>query len=98
MSSAAYQEPKGLTRVILDSLVEVTPQVLANGESWDEELFAQVQERVRRRLAPRDRDSAWFELVFRRSFTEAKLIFQQLLSITPLDGTTPGRRRRRATA
>ncbi len=93
MNSAAYQEVKGLTRVILDSLVEVTPQVLASGESWDEELFTQVRENVRRRLAPRGHDSAWFDLVFRRSFGEAKLIFQQLLSITPLDGSAgrPGR-------
>ncbi len=76
---------QGLSRAIYESLLSLTPTLLGEGEWWDEELLDRVEEDLRRRLAPRHDLSARhvFELVFRRSFAEARSC---LVETKPLRG------------
>lgn len=71
-TTTAY--PHGLTRVIFESLVALTPDLMAEGESWSPELLARVEQDVRRRLAPEGgpAERLIFDMVFRRSFAEAR--------------------------
>ena len=66
--------PHGLTRVIFESLVALTPDLAAEGEGWSPELLARVEQDVRHRLAPQGGPSERliFDLLFGRSFAEAK--------------------------
>jgi hypothetical protein len=71
--NANTQYPRGLARVIFETLVELTPEVVASGESWSPEMLAQAERDVRNRLAPGDnaRNDLIFDMVFGRSFAEA---------------------------
>ena len=66
--------PRGLTRVIFESLVSLTPELAAEGESWSPEVLDRLESDVHRRLAPQDapRERLIFDMVFRRSFAEAR--------------------------
>lgn len=72
--SATNSYPHGMTRVIFESLVALTPDLAAEGESWSPEILARVEQDVHRRLAPQDNSSERliFDMLFRRSFAEAK--------------------------
>ncbi|KMY65666.1 hypothetical protein AAU61_21035 [Desulfocarbo indianensis] len=67
-------QPRGLTRLIYENLVALTPEVLANGESWTPELLDRVEHDLHQRLAPSGskRQELIFNMVFRRSFAEAR--------------------------
>lgn len=78
--NAATNQPQGLTRLIFDTLVSLTPEVVACGEHWSPELLARVEGEVRRQLAPagNGRSNLIFDMVFRRAFAEAReLILHQ---------------------
>ncbi len=79
-ANTAY--PQGLTRVIFETLVALTPEVVANGESWSPQLLGEVEHDVRQQLAPRGsvRDSLIFDMVFRRAFAEARNLLLQTSS------------------
>lgn len=70
-TTTAY--PHGLTRVIFESLVALTPDVAAEGETWSPDLLKRVEQDVHRSLAPvgSTRDRLIFDMVFRRAFAEA---------------------------
>lgn len=88
--SATTNHPHGLTRVIFESLVAMTPELAAEGEAWSPEILARVEQDVHRSLAPQGTPSERliFDMVFRRAFAEAKELV--------LGGNTrqPSRRRR----
>ncbi|MFH1059719.1 MAG: hypothetical protein V1797_13725 [Pseudomonadota bacterium] len=71
--SATNTYPHGLTRVIFESLVALTPDMAAEGEAWSPEFLQRVEQDVHRSLAPVDspRDRLIFDMVFRRAFAEA---------------------------
>lgn len=78
--NTATTQPHGLTRLIFDTLVSLTPEVVASGEHWSPELLARVEGEVRRQLAPtgNGRSNLIFDMVFRRAFAEARdLILHQ---------------------
>jgi hypothetical protein len=80
--NAMNTQPQGLTRLIFDTLVTLTPEVVASGEHWSPELLERVEGEVRRQLAPTDngRGNLIFDMVFRRAFAEARaLILHQAL-------------------
>lgn len=67
-------QPRGLTRLIYENLVAITPEVLANGETWTPDLLDRVEHDLHQRLAPSGskRQELIFNMVFRRSFAEAR--------------------------
>jgi hypothetical protein len=78
--NAATNYPRGLTRLIFEALVSVTPQLAAEGETLTPELLQRVEQAVHQQLAPEgsDRDRLIFDMVFSRSFSEAQnLILHQ---------------------
>jgi hypothetical protein len=72
--SANTSYPRGLTRIIFETLVSLTPGLAAEGESLTPELLTRVEQDVRRQLAPQgnERDRLFFDMVFGRSFAEAR--------------------------
>ena len=74
------EKNRGLTRIILESLIASTSQLVEEGESWSPEILARLEDELCRRLAPQDsvQNQMIFDMVFRRSFGEAK---QQLLAL-----------------
>ena len=84
--------PQGLTRLIFETLVSLTPEVVYSGEQWSPEMLEQVERDVRRQLAPTStgNENLIFDMVFRRAFAEAKaLLLHQ--AIVPARGKTAGR-------
>lgn len=78
--NASTNYPRGLTRLIFEALVSVTPQLAAEGETLTPELLGRVEDAVHQQLAPQGngRDRIIFDMVFRRSFAEAQdLILHQ---------------------
>ena len=73
---------RGLTRLIVESLVEKTAEMAACGETWSPELLDKVEEDLRQHLAPpmSQRRGLIFDMVFRRSFAEAKELILSLTS------------------
>ncbi|MFH1033511.1 MAG: hypothetical protein V1806_03310 [Pseudomonadota bacterium] len=71
--SANTSYPRGLTRIIFETLVALTPGLAAEGESLSPALLARVEQEVHRQLAPQGngRDRLFFDMVFGRSFAEA---------------------------
>lgn len=67
-------QPRGLTRLIYENLVALTPEVLENGETWTPELLDRVEHDLHKRLSPSGskREELIFNMVFRRSFAEAR--------------------------
>ena len=92
--SANQNEVRGLTRVILEALLESAPEALATGENIDRSLLEQVERRVHDSLAPKnlDRDRLIFDFVFGRAFSEAKDIYLGLYESAPIahPGLVPG--------
>jgi hypothetical protein len=72
--SANANYPRGLTRIIFEALVSLTPGLAAEGETLTPELLARVEKDVHRQLAPQgnERDRLFFDMVFGRSFAEAR--------------------------
>ena len=89
-ANTAY--PRGLARVIFETLVELTPEVVASGEPWSPSLLAEVERDVRQRLAPRvgGREDLIFNMVFGRAFAEAAYL---LLEPASLRGPAPAQHR-----
>lgn len=83
---------RGLTRLIVESLVEKTAEMAACGESWTPEILDRVEEALHQRLAPpaSQRRRLIFDMVFRRSFAEAKGLILQLNSYTYPEGEGHG--------
>lgn len=71
---------RGLTRLIVESLVEKTAEMAACGESWSPEILDRMEEDIHHRLAPpaSQRRRLIFDMVFRRSFAEARELILQL--------------------
>ncbi len=71
---AIEMQPRGLTRLIFENLVAITPEVLANGETWTPDMFDRVEHDLHQRLAPSGsrRQELIFDMVFHRSFAEAR--------------------------
>jgi hypothetical protein len=71
--SANPNYPRGLTRIIFETLVSLTPGLAAEGESLTPELLARVERDLHRQLAPQGngRDRLFFDMIFGRSFAEA---------------------------
>lgn len=65
--------PRGLTRIIFETLVALTPGLAAEGEPLTPELLDRVEKQVHRQLAPlgNGRDRLVFDMIFGRSFAEA---------------------------
>ena len=79
---------RGLTRLIVESLVEKTAEMAACGESWSPEILDRVEEDLHQRLAPpaSQRRRLIFDMVFRRSFAEAKELILQFNSFAHTEG------------
>ncbi len=67
-------QPRGLTRLIYENLVALTPEVLANGETWTPDLLDRIEHDLHQQMAPTGskRQELIFDMVFRRSFAEAR--------------------------
>ena len=79
-------QAKGLTKVILEALLDSSPEALAAGEQIDHSLLDQVERQVHDSLAPRnlDRDRLIFDFVFGRAFKEAKDLYMGLYETAPI--------------
>ncbi len=66
--------PVGLTRLIFEALVRMTPEVLDCGEAWNAAILDRVQSDVYNQLAPEGspRQRLIFNVVFHRAFREAR--------------------------
>ncbi len=66
--------PRGLTRIIFETLVSLTPGLAAEGESLTPDLLDRVERDVHRQLAPQGngRDRLFFDMIYGRSFAEAR--------------------------
>lgn len=75
--------PNGMTRIILDTLVSLTPEVLDSGEAWSADILDRVQGKVYTQLAPTGprRQRLIFNMVFNRAFGEARDL---ILALGPL--------------
>lgn len=82
--SSQKQTAGGLTRIILESLVNITPEIVASGQSVDDQLLQEVEDRVHQSLAPKEgtSDKLIFDMVFKRSFAEARELFNQALDLS----------------
>lgn len=78
---------RGLTRLIYEALVSQTPELVEAGESWTPELLDRLEHHLRQSFSPRpsQRDQLIFNMVFQRSFAEAK----QLLLSSGTQGVYP---------
>lgn len=96
--SATNSYPRGLTRVIFESLVALTPELAAEGESWSPEVLDRLERDVHLRLAPEDgqRERLIFDMVFQRSFAEARQLL--LGDRVPQPATRRGGRRATSSA
>lgn len=67
-------QPRGLTRLIYENLVALTPEILASGETWTPDLLDRVEHDLHRQMSPTGskRQELIFDMVFRRSFAEAR--------------------------
>ena len=72
--NAKANYPTGLTRLIFEALVSMTPELAAEGVTLTPELLSRVERDVHRQLAPASngRERLIFDMVFRRSFSEAR--------------------------
>jgi hypothetical protein len=90
-------QPRGLTRLIYENLVALTPEVLANGETWTPDLLDRVEHDLHQQLAPTGskRQEMIFDMVFRRSFAEARelVAHRGFLDLSGSDRTTAVYRR-----
>lgn len=80
--NASANYPQGLTKIIFEALVSLTPGLAAEGESLTPELLQRVEMEVHRRLAPQGngRDRLFFDFIFGRSFAEARDLMLQTSS------------------
>jgi hypothetical protein len=92
--SATDNDPRGLTRVIFESLVALTPELAAEGEAWSPEVLDRLERDVHLRLAPQDglRERLVFDMVFHRSFAEARALLLGDASRQPAARRAGGRR------
>ncbi|MGD9124156.1 MAG: hypothetical protein PVG60_03630 [Desulfarculaceae bacterium] len=76
----AREQAQGLTKVILQTLLDMTDEIEAEGETLSEELLHRVEQDVSSRLRPRDtrRDQLIFDMVLKRSFAEARSLLGQV--------------------
>lgn len=77
----------GLTGLILEALMNATPQVIAEGEDWSPEMLEAVGIELREQLAPAESGVSRriFDFVFDRSFGEASEVFHKLLTQAQYD-------------
>jgi len=82
---------QGLTRLIAESLLDMTAEMTASGEEWSAELLDQVERDLHKRLAPPPSQTGRFvfDLVFKRSFAEAKGLILKLSAASPSPETRP---------
>jgi len=74
---------RGLTRLIFEALVSQTPELVEAGETWTPELLDQVEHTLKQRFSPRptQREQLIFNMVFHRSFAEAKSLLLSSLAL-----------------
>ena len=65
---------QGLTRIILETMLDYHPELAAQGAIISEELMQTIEQRVREQLLPPSDQGKHpiFEMTLRRSFQEAK--------------------------
>ena len=80
--NASANYPQGLTRIIFEALVSLTPGLAAEGETLTPQLLQQVEKEVHRQLAPQGngRDRLFFDMIYGRSFAEARDLVLQAAS------------------
>jgi hypothetical protein len=76
---ASKNYPQGLTRIIFETLVSLTPELAGESGALTPELLQRVEKEAHRRLAPQvdlyGRDRLFFDLIYERSFAEARDLF-----------------------
>ncbi len=74
---------RGLTRLIYEALVSQTPELVEAGESWTPELLDQVEHDLKQKFSPRpsQREQLIFNMVFQRSFAEARNLLLRSLAL-----------------
>jgi hypothetical protein len=82
----------GLTKVILEALITITPEVVEAGEQWSPELLDAVETKVHEALSPKcsAKEQILFDFIFDRSFKEAKALFLEVLSMPIHENTELG--------
>jgi hypothetical protein len=80
---------KGLTRIILETMLEYHPELAAEGAAISEELMHSIEQRVREQVLPAsDQDKhPIFEMTLRRSFQEAKGMLDSAAALEYIDQT-----------
>jgi hypothetical protein len=84
---ATAQNPRGLTRLLYESLLSSAPELQAEGEYWTPELLDRVEAELHQRLRPTGsrRSADIFDMVFSRSFSEARelILADAYLGVSP---------------
>ncbi|KIX15196.1 hypothetical protein [Dethiosulfatarculus sandiegensis] len=82
----------GLTKVILEALITITPEVVESGETWSPELLDAVENKVHEALSPKGsgKEQILFDFLFARSFKEAKTLFLEVVSMPIHDSAEMG--------
>jgi hypothetical protein len=77
---------QGLTRIILETMLENYPELAAEGAPISDELMHSIELRVREQLLPSDEQAKHpiFEMTLRRSFQEAKAMLDSVAALDHL--------------
>lgn len=81
----------GLTRLIYDGLISQTLELMEAGDNWSPEILDRVEDELMQKFAPRpsQRDQLIFNMVYHRSFAEAKKLLLGSVSLTPSQSVYP---------
>lgn len=88
---AQIQNMRGLAKVIFEEMVYASELVPNPSALWTPDNFMKLREGLRERLAPEvgDNSKTFFNMVFDRSFFEARTIFEDMIHMTEYEQCYP---------
>ena len=88
---AQIQNMRGLARVIFEEMVYASELVPNPSALWTSDNFLRLQEGMRARLAPNagDKSKTFFNMIFDRSFAEARSVFEGILDMAEFERCHP---------
>lgn len=80
---AQIRNMRGLAKVIFEEMVYASELVPDPSALWTQENFERLHDGLRERLAPQNGDSSdsFFNMIFDRSFAQAKSVFEDMIHL-----------------